>query len=196
MLTTWGYSIDAEAMPDLIDVATYDEATGGRFSGDERVPAAIAAASAAIRNYCGWHVAPALACEYVTDGERGDLWLPCTALRSVESVTFDGDPATVKGHNQMGRVRTDRPQPCGIGNVSASYTAGYDAAAVPDLLGVVVQRVTATIALGAYGVASESAGGVAISYGGSALDDKGGAFLPADVRAALAPYRLVRSHAA
>ena len=196
MQTPWGYSIDADEMPGLIDATEYDAATGGRFTGDDRVQAAIAAASAAIRNYCGWHVAPSLTCTYVTDGERGDLWLPCAALTSVESVTFDGTEQTVKGYNRLGRVRTDRPQPCGLGNVSATYTAGYDLAAVPDLLGIVVQRVTATIALGAYGVASESAGGVAISYGAAAMADKGGAFLPADVRAALAPYRLVKAHAA
>ena len=42
---------------------------------------------------------------------------------------------------------------------------------------------------------SETAGGVSISYSGSALSSQG-MLLPGNVRAALAPYKVVRSHAA
>lgn len=197
MLTPWGYSIDGAAVPDIIDADTFDELTGGRYSSDTRVQSAIVAASAAIRNYCGWHVAPLLTCEFVTDGERGDIWLPCVALASVDAVEFDGVAQTVKGYNRLGRVRTDRPQPCGgLGNVRVTYSAGYDVAATPDLATIIAQRVVAHVALGSYGVASESAGGVSVSYSGQALEDAGGAYLPQSVRDALAPYRLVKSHAA
>lgn len=197
MLTPWGYSIDAESVPGIIDVATFDDITGDRYAGDERVEPAIAAATASIRAYCGWHVAPVLACDIVMDGERGDLWLPCVGLRSVESVEFDGVGQTVKGFNRLGRVRTDRPQPLGgLGNVAVSYTAGFELDATPDLADVIAQRVVAAVALGSYGVASESAGGVSVSYGGAALSDAGGAFIPDSVKAALAPYRLVKSHVA
>ena len=195
MLTPWGYEV--EELPTIIDADTFDEITGGRYSSDTRVQTAIDAATAAIRAYCGWHVAPVLACEYVADGERGDIWLPFVGLRSVGAVEFDGVAQVVKGFNRLGRVRTDRPQPCGgLGNVRVEYVAGFDLAAAPDLAAVIAQRVVAHVALGSYGIASESAGGVSVSYSGQALEDAGGAYLPQSVRDALAPYRLVKSHAA
>ncbi len=194
MLTPWGYEVDE--LPTIIDVVTFNQITGNRYADDERVCSAIAAASAAIRAYCGWHVAPIVSCEYVTDGERGDIWLPCGGLRSVESVEFDGASQTVSGFNRLGRVRTASPQPCGLGNVSVSYTAGFDVAAAPDLADVIAQRVVAAVALGSYGIASESAGGVSISYSGTALSDAGGVFIPDSVKAALTPYKLVKCHVA
>lgn len=195
-MTPWGYDVDG-SMPPLIDVDTFDELTGGRYAGDARVPAAIDAASSAIRAFCGWHVAPVLPCRHVTDGERGDIWLPCAGLRSVESVTFGDAEQVVVGFNRLGRVRTKGAQPLGgLGDVSVSYTAGYDLADTPDLAQVVAQRVVAQVAMGAYGVASETAGGVSVSYSGTALSDAGGAFIPESARAALAPYRLVSAHVA
>ena len=195
-MTPWGYDVDG-SLPPLIDAETFNELTGNRYAGDSRVSAAIDAASAAIRAFCGWHVAPALTCRLVTDGERGDLWLPCVGLRSVSSVEFGGETQVVKGFNRLGRVRTDQPQPIGgLGNVTANYVAGFDLDVTPDLAQVVAQRVEALIALGAYGVASESAGGVSVSYSGNALADAGGTYIPESARAALAPYRLVSAHVA
>ena len=196
MLTPWGYSIDAQSVPEIIDVTTFNQITGNRYAGDERVESAISAATASIRAWCGWHVAPVLTCECVMDGERGDIWLPCVGLRSVESVEFDGVGQTVSGFNRFGRVRTANPQPTGLGNVSVSYTAGFDVAAAPDLADVIAQRVVAAVALGSYGIASESAGGVSISYSGTALSDAGGVFLTDSVKAALMPYKLVKCHVA
>lgn len=197
MLTPWGYSIDAQSVPEIIDVTTFNQMTGGRYASDERLESAISAATASIRAYCGWHVAPILECECVMDGERGDIWLPCVGLRSVESVEFDGVGQTVSGFNRLGRVRTANPQPIGgLGNVSVAYTAGFDVAAAPDLADVIAQRVVAAVALGSYGIASESAGGVSISYSGTALSDAGGVFLTDSVKAALTPYRLVKCHVA
>lgn len=194
MLTPWGYEVDE--LPTIIDVVTFNQMTGNRYASDERLESAISAATASIRAYCGWHVAPIVSCEYVTDGERGDIWLPCVGLRSVESVEFDGVEQTVSGFNRLGRVRTESPQPCGLGNVSVSYTAGFDLAAAPDLADVIAQRVVAAVALGSYGIASESAGGVSISYSGAALSDAGGVFIPDSVKAALTPYKLVKCHVA
>lgn len=196
LLTPWGYSVDADALPDLITRAQFDAMTDGRYASDGRVDEAIKAASAAIRNHCGWHVAPVLTCEYVQDGMPGDIWLPTNALLSVDSVTFDGTEQAVKGYNAKGRVRTDRPQPHGLGNVAVTYAAGYDAATLADLADLIKGRVLAIVALGSYGIAQESVGNASVSYSGSALSDAGGYYLPESVRQALVPYRLVRSHAA
>ena len=193
MLTPWGYEVDE--LPDLITVSDFNAATNNRYAGDARIEPAIASASAAIRAYCGWHVAPVLDCSITLDGEAGDIWLPTNALASVTSATVGGEDVTVTGSNRRGRVRLEH-KTCGLGNVAIDYVAGYDVAACPDLMGVVVQRVMASVAMTTYGVSQETAGGVSISYSGSALSDLGSAFLPDSVKAALSTYRLVRSHAA
>lgn len=193
MLTPWGYEVDE--LPDLITVSDFNAATNNRYAGDARIEPAIASASAAIRAYCGWHVAPVLDCSITLDGEAGDIWLPTNALASVTSATVGGEDVTVTGSNRRGRVRLAH-KTCGLGNVAIDYVAGYDVAACPDLMGVVVQRVMASVAMTTYGVSQETAGGVSISYSGSALSDLGSAFLPDSVKAALSTYRLVRSHAA
>lgn len=193
MLTPWGYEVDE--LPDLITVSDFNAATNDRYAGDARIEPAIASASAAIRAYCGWHVAPVLDCSITLDGEAGDIWLPTNALASVTSAKVGGEDVTVTGSNRRGRVRLEH-KTCGLGNVAIDYVAGYDVAACPDLMGVVVQRVMASVAMTTYGVSQETAGGVSISYSGSALSDLGSAFLPDSVKAALSTYRLVRSHAA
>ena len=193
MLTPWGYEVDE--LPDLITVSDFNAATNNRYAGDARIEPAIAAASAAIRAWCGWHVAPVLDCSITLDGEAGDIWLPTNALASVTSAKVGGEDVTVTGSNRRGRVRLAH-KTCGLGNVAIDYVAGYDVAACPDLMGVVVQRVMASVAMTTYGVSQETAGGVSISYSGSALSDLGSAFLPDSVKAALSTYRLVRSHAA
>ena len=193
MLTPWGYEVDE--LPDLITVSDFNAATNNRYAGDARIEPAISAASAAIRAYCGWHVAPVLDCSITLDGEAGDIWLPTNALASVTSAKVGGEDVTVTGSNRRGRVRLAH-KTCGLGNVAVDYVAGYDVAACPDLMGVVVQRVMASVAMTTYGVSQETAGGVSISYSGSALSDLGSAFLPDSVKAALSTYRLVRSHAA
>lgn len=193
MLTAWGYEVDN--LPDLITPEQFSDATDGRYDGDGRIPGAIAAASAAIRSFCGWHVAPALDCSITLDGEAGDIWLPTCALNSVASATVDGAEVEVAGHNRRGRVRL-ASKTCGLGNVTIDYNAGFDGDVAPDLVSVVAKRVVAEVALTTYGVASETAGGVSISYSGTALSDSGGTNLPDDVRQALMPYKLVRAHAA
>lgn len=194
MLTPWGYSVDS--ISGIITVSQFNSMTGNRWASDSRIESAIASASASIRAYCGWHVAPSLSCTIVLDGEQGDIWLPTCGLTAVSSVEFDGVEHTVIGFNQRGRVRTAEKQPAGIGNVEVSYTAGFDLTAMPDLADVVKGRVIAAIALTSYGVSQETAGSLSISYSGSALSDAGGYFLPPDVRAMLAPYKLVSAHAA
>ena len=89
-MTPWGYDVDG-TLPPLIDVETFNELTGGRYADDERLDSAIDAASAAIRAYCGWHVAPVLDCSITLDGEAGDIWLPTNALASVTSAKVGGE---------------------------------------------------------------------------------------------------------
>lgn len=194
IITPWGYDIDAESMPPIIDADQFDELTGGRWTGDERVEPAIAAVAAAVRSYCGWHVGPSCACSMELDGEPGDIWLPVGYLASVEGATVDGEQAEVVGFNRRGRVRLAHCIPRGLGNVSVEFTAGIPVASMPDLSKAVCDAVVGQIALDSYGVSQETAGDVSISYSGTALSAQG-MLLPMNVRAALAPYKVVRAHA-
>lgn len=193
-ITPWGYGIDGQ-LPALITVEDFDYATGRRWAGDARVLPAIDAVSAAIRSYCGWHVGPSCACEMELDGEPGDIWLPVAHLTSVDGAQVDGEDVGVAGFNRRGRVRLACAIPRGLGNVTVSFTAGIPVEEAYDLQMAVADAVVGLIALDSYGVASETAGGVSISYSGSALSSQG-MLLPGNVRAALAPYKVVRSHAA
>ena len=195
IITPWGYDIDASSMPSIIDADQFDELTGGRWTGDGRVEPAIAAVAAAARSYCGWHVGPLCACSMELDGEPGDIWLPVAYLESVESATVDGEAVDVAAFNRRGRVRLAHRTPRGLGNVTIAFTAGIPVASMPDLAKAVCDAVVGQIALDSYGVSQETAGGVSISYSGTALSAQG-MLLPMNVRAALAPYRVVRSHAA
>lgn len=195
IVTPWGYDIDAESMPDIIDATAFDYLTGGRWTGDDRVAPAIGAVTAAVRGWCGWHVGPSCACSMELDGEPGDIWLPVGYLASVDGATVDGEQVEVEAFNRRGRVRLSKRPTCGLGNVSVSFTAGLPVASMPDVAQAVADAVVNQIALGTYGVASESAGGVSVSYSGSALSSQG-LLLPPNVRAALMPYKVVRAHAA
>ena len=194
IITPWGYDIDAESMPPIIDADQFDELTSGRWASDERVEPAIAAVEAAVRGYCGWHVGPSCSCSMELDGEPGDIWLPVAHLSAVESVKVGGEQVDVSSFSRRGRIRIASCIPRGLGNVEVEFTAGIPADSMPDLQAAIASAVTNAIALTSYGVSQETAGDVSISYSGSALSNQG-MLLPANVRAALQPYRAVRAHA-
>lgn len=195
LMTPWGYEVDATTMPEIIGPDTFAAITGGRWAGDPRVDSAIAAVSAAVRSYCGWHVGPSCKCRMELDGEPGDIWLPVGHLSAVSKAVVDGAEAAVGSFNRRGRVRLAEPAARGLGNVSVEFTAGLPLQSMPDLAQAVADAVVARIAIGSYGVSQEVAGDVSVSYSGTALSSQG-MILPPNVRAALAPYRVVRSHAA
>ncbi len=194
IITPWGYDIDEDALPPIIDEDAFDELTGGRWTGDVRAPAAIDSVTAAVRGYCGWHVGPSCDCVAVLDGEPGDIWLPVAYLSAVESVEVDGVAADSVSFSRRGRIRMESPVERGLGNVEVKFTAGIPADSMPDLSSAIASAVVNAIALASYGVSQETAGDVSVSYSGSALSNQG-MLLPANVRAALQPYRAVRAHA-
>ena len=196
MLAPWGYEIDGEGIPPLLTAEAFDTMTGGRYVGDGRVQAALAAVSAAIRNECGWHVSPSLGCVAVLTSDGSALRLPSNCVTEVTSVSELGAELDANAYEwrRLGLVRLkSRGMSKAWDAYEVSYTAGYDAGAVPDLAMTVAGIAEGVLAL-PKGVASESADGVSISY--MATAQSVASALTSQQRAALAPYRLVSSHAA
>ena len=196
LLTAWGY--EAEDLPSLLSIQDFNSMTGNRYAGDMRAVVALDAASQAVRNACGWHVSPSLECRAVPLLVQPRLVaLPANAVTVIAKVTENG---TVLSSGQYewrrdGLIRRACFEcwPTNWNAVEVEYTAGFDADAVPDLKEAVRSIAEGVLAVAA-GVNSESADGVSISYSANASSIA--AALTEQQRAALAPYRLVVSHAA
>lgn len=91
------------------------------LSGDSET--ALATAEAAVRAYCGWHVAPVKS-ETVTvwGGGDGVILVPSLHVVSVESVTVDGEPVTDFTWREHGTLHGR----CWRGRVEVSFTHGFD----------------------------------------------------------------------
>jgi len=199
MLTAWGYEIDGTQLPPLLTVEAFNEMTGGKYAGDLRAASALSAASQAVRNACGWHIAPSLECTATPlHVQPRQVALPANAVTAIASVTENGVELTDGEYewlrNGLVRRACFRCWPMNWNAVTIVYTAGYDADAVPDLVEAVRAIAEGVIAIGGTaGVRSESADGVTVSYSDNASSIA--AALTEQQRAALAPYRLVMAHA-
>lgn len=193
-MTPWGYDVDGE-LPPLITVDDFDAMTGGKWANDERVEPAILAASAAIRAHCRWHVYPSMDCRATLDTDgASSLWLPTTILTDVTTVTVNGtDVGDAYQWSRIGQVLPDSRPVARLQGAVVEYEAGIDALPA-DLAEAVKNIVVRAVAL-SYGVASESAGGVSISYAANAAYAAASSGVESQA-ATLAPYRVVRSHAA
>lgn len=197
MFTAWGYEVE-DSIPPLLTAGEFDSMTGGKWTGDLRAATALNAASQAIRNACGWHIAPQLTCHATLTAEGKLVKLPANYVSEIESLTEDGT-ALIDGqdfewrHDGLIRRACFKNFTSKWGGVVVDYTAGYEAEAVGDLAQAVAGIAEAVLTL-PVGVMSESADGVSISYSSNA---QGIANSMTDrFRAQIAPYKLVSSHAA
>lgn len=201
--TPWGYSV--ESLPALMTVAEFHAATGNKYidSPQEQIEAAIDAASAAVRDLCGWHVAPALTCAATLTagdeltGERSRIIaLPAAYVSGIISITEDGAEldAGEFAAMQNGLIRRAcfKAWTNTWGGVVCEYVAGFDAAAVPSLINAVTNVIEAALSV-PYGIASETAGGISVSYSTQAAATAAqAAYL---MRPALNRYKVVSSYA-
>lgn len=194
-MTRWGYEVvlgeGAAGLPPIIDVATFDTLTGGVMSAtpDQKL-AVLGAASQAVRDWCGWHVAPVLQCEWTGQGEGRQMLLPCLSVRSVTSIAMDGAELAEDAYEwrPSGVVRLTRGCfPRRWRSVEAAYYAGVDATGA---LGAAVAQIASNALAAAPGVRSERIGTASLEYNQTASGVSGGVrLLPSDLDL-LAPYRL------
>ncbi|WP_156759991.1 hypothetical protein [Microbacterium karelineae] len=142
------------------------------------------AATRAIRDHCGWHIAPNEQKTFRRTSPWPErVWLPAMRITSIDAVTIDGatiSPATVGFDPDSGWTSL---RGC---TAEVTFTAGF--ASVPESI------LTLTLAIAAGGLGAplgqtrEQAGGVALTFGraGGALQTAPGS---SDV-ATLAPYTI------
>ena len=190
-ITPWGYAVDG-SIPDIITVAEFNVLTNNRFAADPMLSTTISAASAAIRDYCGWHVAPSAKCIAGCFGGSRLLHLPFRGVSSISKIEENGvelDPSTYSlDPRGLGEVyRTGGFYWCGLRwhRITVYAQAGYDLAAAPILKQALIQLVSSSLA-GPLGVKEEHAGQVGITYANAGA----GIVLSPQVTACLDPYRV------
>lgn len=186
--TPWGYTVDS--LDSMISVSDFRALCPGMSSTDEQVQAVLDAVSAAVRDYCGWHVSPSLECTFTGHGEGGLLILPAMGVTSVESLSVSGEAVTDYEWTAAGMVRLKGVTfPNEWRSVVCTYNAGFSIGAI----GQVVAQIASNALAAAPGVANERAGNVSITYNQTGAGITGGvSLLPRDYEI-LAPYKLARA---
>lgn len=211
-LTPWGYVVDAQTLPDFITVDEFNAFTGNKFQGDPRIAASIPGACASIRNYCSWHISPNLHCglfinmKDLRDAFVGSdllIQLPATHVTSIEKIILDavynveediyiGEEVDADDYDiGMGegllRIYDVGPR-CRRSKIFIHYTAGFDDANIPIIKEIAANNVSHAVA-NSYGVNSESAGGVSVSYSSAWAGRASASALADDTREVLDSYR-------
>ncbi len=201
LLTNWGYSlVDDSALTNLMTLEEFDDFTADKYSGDMRTERDIAAASAAVRNYCGWHVYPSAACELATTyfdgrvtrvGSSMMIQLPATYVSKVTNITIDGTEHDLYAIGANGLLKVFGvfgylPE---YAPIFVEYEAGLPDELAASIKELVAHRVTHALA-SSDGIQSETAGGVSITYSAGWLNSAGATALADDNRQTLEPYRL------
>lgn len=185
--TPWGYRIDG-ALPPLMSAEEFAIATGGALLADPaRIEWALQVASQAVRDFCGWHVAPLVKCtaDLTLDGRF--VKLPTMAVDSIEAVEVNGTAATYEWI-EAGLLRVnayscrDHWRGCHV-----EWYAGEDMAGA---LAAVVSQIASNALAAAPGVREEHAGQVGISYNQTANGVSGGVRLLESDKAILDAYRI------
>ena len=181
-----------------VDLVTPEE-LDAYLSGDRN--ASLAAAMAAVRSYCGWHVAPVETHTVTIRAEgEGVLLLPSLHVVSVDSVEVDGEPVTDYSWREHGTLRTTsrccmsthlwghRHEGGGwCGKVEVAFTHGFDEA--DDVKGIVLAA-AARMASSPAGVVRAQTGQVSETYTQTSPNQAGGMALLDSERAVLDRYRL------
>lgn len=146
----------------------------------------VAAAENAVRNFCGWHVAPVMERVVALNGQgRTELLLPTMKLRAVERVMSGGVDVTASVEASVDGILELRGGfACGLNSVVATITDGYAVEEAPDILAIIAAAASRFADMFGNTVQSQSAGGSSVTYFSGA-----DALLKTE-QARLSPYRL------
>lgn len=180
-------------LPPIADANTIEAWTEGDVSsGDPRLDPLLRGASAAIRRYAGWHIAPVVRETLtVTDyygGGRLDVLVPSGRVRDVTAVRVDGRAVQDFAWDSAGAIWAGWLS-AGPHRIEVDVEHGYHVSEVPDLAAVVVQ--VSVLALASpKGAIREQAGQVAITWSQTQIGVSGGLSLLARDLAIVDAFRL------
>lgn len=149
------------------------------------------AAEAAVRAYCGWHVAPVVLETVTVDGSGSEaLFLRSLRVVDVTGVVQDGQELDIDGleWSQDGFMRSPRGRwTRKLRGVTVTMSHGFDS--VPDVVEI-VRAISERAGVSPAGVVREQAGQVSLSYAQTASGVAGGVVLMDHERAMLDRYKL------
>ena len=158
--------ISGDVLPALVSPETLVADSGGGLKvGDPRLLATAQAASAAVRAYCRWHVAPVIEETVVLDATGGRvLQLKSMEVRDVSEVKVLGRVLDESefAWSADGLLEGDKPFPCRYRSVEVTLQHGFDE--VPDLSAIASQIARFALA-SPMGRTREQAGQIAVSWG-------------------------------
>lgn len=94
------------------------------------------AACAAVRSYCGWHVAPALDDTVTVDGSGSQfVMLPTLRINSISEVTEDASAVTSYEWSESGQLWRSSPWSGHFRGITVAMNHGYEECPA-DILGV------------------------------------------------------------
>lgn len=193
LLTSWGYSIkNTEALPNMLTVEEFNALTGNKFAGDNRVASLLASAQLTVRNFCGWHLYPSLPCRFEADSINVSrcIQLPSRFVSGVGSLTLNGEAVLDYHVKTNGLVFLDGSVLGKSWNdVVVEFTSGLGDSQMGALKEILAGRI-ANALTNSYGVQSESAGGVSITYSLNWASHASAASITDPLIAALTPYRV------
>ena len=204
LATAWGYTLtELDKLPDMLTENEFNVFTAGKYTGDVRIPANIRAACSAVRNYVGWHLYPSAACklEEYTLYENGRIkrvgsdlliQLPAKFVTTVSSVLIGDDATTDFALDTNGLLHVFDFDPFKVDRrtkITVTYTAGLTADMLDGIQEIISSGVIHELA-SSYGVTSEAAGGVSITYNAGWAANSKSTTLSDDSKEVLNPYRI------
>lgn len=207
--TTWGYKLTtATAFTDFLTTTEFNKFTSNKYTGDVRIEPNISSATRAIQNYCGWHIYPNLECEMVYRvvdlrdcfvGSDLLIQLPATFVSGITSILLNcsfvddewhGDSVTDFDLETSGLLRIyDVKNIDRRSKIRIVYNAGIDATEMDAIKELTAHRVTHAVS-SSYGITSEAAGGVSVTYNATWAGNTRSTALPDDNKEVLNPYRV------
>lgn len=179
------------ASPDELSAYT----AGLIAANDPRAQVILDGATQAIKNYCGWNIAPPETITLYLDGGSSVIYLPTLKLNSVESITVDGTVLAATDYEWSrvtGNIRSKLYAgfPDSWGGTVVVFNSGF--ATTPADLKQVVLQVSALALSSPTGATREQAGQVSMQWATTAPGVAGGLSLLERDLAVIDQYRIAK----
>lgn len=183
-------------LPPLVEPGAFSTWTRGKVKeNDPRLAPLLAGASAGVRRWCGWHIAPVLEQVLVVDDPDGARRVPLDTGRLLDVLEVDNAGQRIApgdlDWSTAGIVEARAARFTGrLGRLRVRVRHGWHLSEVADVAQVVMQACAAALS-SPMGATREQAGQVSVSWATTAPGVAGGLSLLERDQALLAPFRII-----